>query len=328
MSDHRPPEPDEIEHDPMDAAYRDAELVLNGAAERSRRRADVLKAVGQFRDTPVVSSAPARPPVRRPRRWGRTAWIPAGAAAGLSLFLAVKIDPLVRRQNDPEPTAPSPPAPETPSFQPPGAPPPSTPTRAAAPRAAGSSPAPRRKLAHADRPSPQASVEPIAPHMTPPPPLNVPAPPAPLPPVRAPMPEAIAPPAPAPPAPPAPPASPTPATTPSKRVSEAPQAFPASETPTEAGAPSELGEALRRASRAGRIDEVETLIIQGAVIDAADGDGETALMESIRADHPDVAATLRRHGASLDRTDRSGQSARDMAARGDAKLRQALGLEP
>ena len=46
---------------------------------------------------------------------------------------------------------------------------------------------------------------PVAPHMTPPPPLNVPAPPAPLPPVRAPIPEAIAPPAPAAPSPPAPP---------------------------------------------------------------------------------------------------------------------------
>ncbi len=51
----------------------------------------------------------------------------------------------------------------------------------------------------------QARGRPLAPHMTPPPPLDVPVPSAPLPPVRAPIPEAIAPPAPAPPAPPAPP---------------------------------------------------------------------------------------------------------------------------
>jgi ankyrin repeat protein len=71
------------------------------------------------------------------------------------------------------------------------------------------------------------------------------------------------------------------------------------------------------------------LLDQGISVDAADGDGDTALMASIRADHPAVAAILRRHGARLDRRNRAGESARDMAAaKHDARLNQALGLGP
>jgi ankyrin repeat protein len=73
---------------------------------------------------------------------------------------------------------------------------------------------------------------------------------------------------------------------------------------------------------------VEALLNQGAPVDAADPDGDTALMKSVRADRPEVAAILYRHGASLDRRNRSGESARDMAMRGDAALRQAVGLNP
>jgi ankyrin repeat protein len=74
---------------------------------------------------------------------------------------------------------------------------------------------------------------------------------------------------------------------------------------------------------------VEALLDQGAPVDAADADGDTALMQSILADHPAAAAALRRRGASLDRQNHAGESGRSMAtARDDAALNQALGLAP
>jgi ankyrin repeat protein len=71
------------------------------------------------------------------------------------------------------------------------------------------------------------------------------------------------------------------------------------------------------------------LITQGAPVDAPDGDGETALMNTVKANHPAAAALLRRHGANLDLKNRAGASARDMAASiGDPELNRALGLAP
>jgi len=84
---------------------------------------------------------------------------------------------------------------------------------------------------------------------------------------------------------------------------------------------------LRAAAAAGRTAEVEALLAQGVPVDAADPDGETALMKSVQADHPAAAAVLRRHGASLDRKNHGGASARDMAkAKGDAELNGAIGV--
>ena len=66
---------------------------------------------------------------------------------------------------------------------------------------------------------------------------------------------------------------------------------------------------------------------QGVPVDAADEDGETALMKAIEAGQPDAAGLLLRHGASLDQKNRAGVSARDMAGRkADAALERALGL--
>jgi len=94
----------------------------------------------------------------------------------------------------------------------------------------------------------------------------------------------------------------------------APSAFP------------ELGDRLRAAAAAGRTGEVETLLTQGAPVDATDADGNTAL---VQADRPAAAAALKRHGASLERRNKAGESARDMAASvDDAALNQALGLPP
>ena len=86
---------------------------------------------------------------------------------------------------------------------------------------------------------------------------------------------------------------------------------------------------LHAAAAAGRLAELETLLAQGAPVDAPDRAGETALMKSIQARNPAAAALLRRHGASLDRTNRRGVSARDMAASiDDPELNRALGLGP
>lgn len=84
---------------------------------------------------------------------------------------------------------------------------------------------------------------------------------------------------------------------------------------------------LGAAAGAGRIADVQTLLLQGVPVDAPDETGATALMRSIQADRPAVAALLLRYGASLDRTNKAGKSARVMAAtKGDAELNQAIGL--
>jgi ankyrin repeat protein len=109
----------------------------------------------------------------------------------------------------------------------------------------------------------------------------------------------------------------------------APAAPPAIRSQSPAGLASDLAGRLRTAAAAGRTAEVAALLDQGAAVDAADAEGDTALMKSIRGNHPAVAAVLRRHGASLDRRNRAGKSARDLAAaKGDAELNQAIGLGP
>ena len=87
-------------------------------------------------------------------------------------------------------------------------------------------------------------------------------------------------------------------------------------------------EQLRAAAAAGRTTEVQDLLNRQISVDAADADGETALMKSIRADQPPTAALLIRHGASLDKMNNAGLSARDLAAQiNDPALNRALGIE-
>ncbi|MCW5759755.1 MAG: hypothetical protein KIS90_08305, partial [Phenylobacterium sp.] len=74
--------------------------------------------------------------------------------------------------------------------------------------------------------------------------------------------------------------------------------------------------------------DVETLLRQGAPVDAPDAQGDTALMKAIAGGHWDTAGALRRRGASLDARNRAGVSVREMVrAIGDAKLDRALGLD-
>ena len=338
MSDNHIPGTGDTEHDPVDKAYTQAEAVLNDEAARLARRAAVLAAIAKGPNTaPASRPAPMRRSVQRFGGWRQAAWVPAACVAGLSLFVAVRIYPFVAPRAPVTPTAPQGlPAPVTEQVPTAPAPSPTAPSKAPATAKASAPPqASRRQEPHAARPtlapSPSAP-SPRAPHVTPPPPLNVPTPPLPLPPVKAPAPEPIPPPAPvfASPAPAAPrpipaaPQPPGPAAT-ARMATDAIAASPA------AGARSrpDLAAALRTAAAAGRTTEIQALLDQGAPVDGADVDGNTALMDAIRADRPDVAAILYRHGANLDRINRAGQSARDMArAQGDAALKQAIGLNP
>ena len=87
-----------------------------------------------------------------------------------------------------------------------------------------------------------------------------------------------------------------------------------------------LNARLDAAAAAGREAEVEALLAQGAPADAADADGDTAMMKAVRTDRPTIVRMLRRYGASPDRRNRAGESARDIAAGiDDPALSRALG---
>jgi hypothetical protein len=317
--------------DPVDRAYVQAEALLSDDAARAARRARVLGAIAHEAAAPAVASTPAR------RAWRSGGWLAAACVAGLATFFAIQI---YRPPSFPPRTAP---AAQTPAAQTP---------------AAGGASASRRLPTPAPSPARQASASALrgaapAPAAAP---VDVPA--------AAPPPLVIAPPEAAPTAPAPPPpaidvsadrrAAPAPeanssgpllggardevdgsmrssaarASGPPLAVSPAEAALARSELSARAS-PSAEAERLRAAAAAGRTAEVEALLDEGAPVDAADADGDTALMESIRADHPAAAAALRRHGASLDRQNRAGESARDMATtKGDAELNQAIGLGP
>jgi len=299
------------DHDPIDAAYARAEAVLDDEAARAARRARVLAAVAA--EPAAGSPATSRPAGRPGRRQG--GWLAAACVAALSTLVAVQIYR--------PPPRPATPAPAAAAKVQPQAPRPTPASPAADVKAADVKAGPSRSAARTADVAP-----PRPPHLVAPPRLYTPLPaPAPAP--------AVAQPAPPPPPPPPPAlaaAAPTSAdsgttvgeviVTSQKRAANvmarpAPSAFP------------ELGDRLRAAAAAGRTGEVETLLTQGAPVDATDADGNTALMQAVQADRPAAAAALKRHGASLERRNKAGESARDMAASvDDAALNQALGLPP
>jgi len=300
--------------DPLDKAYREAEALLDDAEARAARRARVLGAVAE---QPAAPAYP--PPAAAGRRWG--GWLAAASVVGLSLLTLSQIyrpgappapPPVVSKATvapAPLTVAPPvaqiavPPEPAAPRVR--AAPAPATPVRDEL-RAFPASPvipAPERQSSVLGGSAVQADGRAA----------NVPsvgysggyaAKPAPA----APAPALAAPPPPPPP-PPSPPAP----------VMQSPNAL----TQTT------LNDRLYVAAAAGRSDEVKALLEQGAPVDAADADGDTALMKAVRADRPSIVRILRRHGASSDRRNQSGESARDLAAaRNDPKLNRALGLGP
>jgi len=310
--------------DPIDEAYLRAEAVLSDDEARAARRARVLAAVAREPATPptAVAAAGSR------RAWRYGGWLAAACVGGLSVIVAIQ----VYRPPSPQPRTPPAPAADRGSSvggsaTKPGSPAPALESEArpavTAPGAATPAPA-TSPAARSQAAPPLATAEAMEP-------------------ARLAAPDVSPPPAPPPPAPTA--AAPgaaadeaagvgslerSTAQRPSDLAMAAPSAArPPSRAQSPAGAPSDLAARLRAAAAAGRTADVAALLEQGAPIDAADADGDTALMKSIRANHPAAAAVLRRHGASLDRRNHAGKSARDLAAaRGDAELDQALGLGP
>jgi hypothetical protein len=291
--------------DPIDRAYRDAETLLQEQAERSARRARVLAAVAQDSDR-------ASRPNPAPRSIVRGGWLAAASVLIVSGFLVTRFSALQKLWLAP-PTAQAPATiqknqvvaalskPAPPIVQP----------DIAMPKIAPPDHAPAIARAPAESSDEQTALPvPPAIKMAPPPEMMV------APAVPPPLAEA------APPPPPAMAAPPMPAP-----FSAAPSAAARSDMAKPMQDPD--FDQLRNAAAAGRKAEVQHLLDRHVPVDAADPDGETALMKSIRADQPATAALLIRHGASLDKKNNAGLSPRDLAAQiKDSALNHALGLEP
>ncbi|HLK26732.1 MAG TPA: ankyrin repeat domain-containing protein [Caulobacteraceae bacterium] len=305
--------------DPIDAAYVQAEALLDDEAARAERRARMLAAIASG---PAASASP--PAARAPRSgWRSGRWLAAAAVAGLAVLVATHVyQPPVTPESASRPgavTSSAPPAPL--STAPPSA------------GAARSLPAPAAPTPIA-LPNPRNVATASPPQVA----LAAPPPPPPSPPPPPPAPEAF----PAAPPPPPPPPGEQAVVTAEKRAPALAQSDQSNAAGAESRAfaappaaekafvgPSDAPERLRAAAAAGRTIEVEDLLAGGVPVDASDAEGDTALMQSIQADHPATAALLRRHGASLDRRNRQGESARDMARdRGDADLDRAIGVRP
>jgi hypothetical protein len=298
MSDHDAPEHN-IGPDPMDKAYAQAEAVLRDDDARAARRARVLAAVA--RETQTSPPAVSPPPIRH-SAWRHGRWLAAAGVAGLGVLLATQV--YLPTLNPPRiaPAAPAIPIPSGPENASPGI---VTP----APPAVVRPPTPLRRSRAAPPPAAKPASSDFAPAAPPPPQVA----------------EAFR----------APPAASPPASsgevnevvvTGAKRV-----AAPASSRASmlSAGSLADRAARLRDAAAADRTAEVAALLAKHVPVDAADGEGETALMKAIQADHPAATALLRRHGASLDLKNHEGASARDMAVSiGDAELNQALDPRP
>ena len=324
--------------DPIDQAYAQAEAVLNDDAARAARRARVLAAVAR---EPVAPLAAASPSIRRPA-WRRGGWLAAASVAVLGMVVATHIYQPAGRQPLTEPTAAAVPPPAA---------------AIPADRGAVALPTPSRVPSHRAEPAPRTFA--AAPPAATPAPSDIPSvpppPPLPIPPAPRAFPSAAPAPAPAPP--------PT-VVTAERRVPSAAASFsgrasdgakvevqkptfgvvdqssgsslaavhaaaPLNRSGRPAGLLSDRAAKLRAAATTGLTGELESLLAQGVPVDAADADGNTALMRSIQTGQLAAAALLRRHGASLDAKNHAGTSARDMAtAKGDPALTQALGLAP
>ncbi len=336
--------PEDDMPDPVDEAYVRARAMLNQDedAARAARRARVLAAVASSAGQEPEPEAAPEPPVdlvqlpprrRAPPRWG--GWLAAASVAAFSLLMVTQFYQPIR---PPPPATNASPAP------------PSGPVLA--------KPNPAADRAAAPPKSEPASVAPA--QAEPPPPTEAAR-------DRAAKPPAPAPPAPAPPPPvayaqPAPPPQPSDNVVAgaSRRTTPTALAAPQTAAPQKAAplvapkattnapaardeadelamgemvvtaertAPRDPAARLRLAAAQGSLAEAKTLIAHGARVDAADENGDTALISAVRENHPEIAALLRRHGASLDRHNHAGQSARGLAsALANPEMDRALGL--
>jgi hypothetical protein len=327
--------------DPIDRAYSQAESLLDEQAERSARRARVLAAVEQEAVIPPTSR-----PKSMPRDTSRGRWLVAASLLIAAGFLALRFLPLNQQGSSP-PVAHAPVAQLVQKNQMTAALSPPTPKTnqsgpmPLAPKSKESDQAttvtPKRKETSNTRmalasppPSPAILAQPPAAAPAPATAAAAPLPAAAPPPaiVSAPPPAIAAAPRAAPAfamAPPPPPsaAAPSPPSPAPTRPPMADASKPIGELGSNLGA-----EQLRAAAAAGRTTEVQDLLNRQISVDAADADGETALMKSIRADQPVTAALLIRHGARLDKKNNAGLSARDLATQiNDPALNRVLGVE-
>lgn len=280
--------------DPIDKAYTEAEAVLDDEAARAARRARVLAAVAAEQAAPAVA-----PAVSKRSSWPRAGWLAAASVAGLSALVALQIERTGVIEQPPRPTRPeAPTAVAPPAIAPPAAAPQALEAardaQAVSPRAVAPS-APTRPAAAAPPSAPQARAIVQAPTVA---------------------------------------AAPPPSAAPAAEASSSDDTGEVVVTSSRSAAPArsaefERGQKLRNAAAAGRTAELTGLLAAGVAVDAADDDGETALMKAVQANQPAAAALLLRRGASLERKNEGDVSARDMAAEiSDPELNRALGLEP
>lgn len=306
--------------DPMDRTYAQAEALLDDDAVRAARRARILAAVAVT--TSDAETAPARPR----SGWRHSGWLVAAGVAGVSLFIAIQINPPPVMERPTAPPAPAmPPAAEPPPASPPLADAPREPTAIAPPeRLVSPAPADAASaeiVVEAAKRSPTIQDAPVAAPRFEPAPLPAPPPPPPPPSsatARAPAPVMgrLA-------RPPAPPRAQTPA--PSSSGLE--EIVVTGERRESGASPEALAQRLRDAAAAGQSREISVLLAREVPIDATDDQGETALMKAVQARQLDTAALLRRRGASLDLKNSEGRSVRDMAAAlADPEMNKALGL--
>lgn len=303
--------------DPMDKTYAQAEDLLDDDAARAARRARILAAVAE-----TASDAETAPP--RPRSaWRRGGWLVAAGVAGVSLFVAIQINPppVIDRPTAPPAAPAAPPAAKPPPASSPAVGAPEEPTVVAPPtRLASPAPADAASpeiVVEAAKRSPSFQDAPVAAPRFEPVPLTAPPPPPP---------SSVAAPAPAmgrlvrPAAPPR-------AQTAGPSSSGLEEIVVTGERRESGASPEGLAQRLRDAAAAGQSREISVLLAREVPIDATDDEGETALMKAVQARQFDAAALLRRRGASLDLRNSEGRSVRDMAASlADPELNKALGL--
>lgn len=305
MSDHDAP-------DPIDDAYVQAEAMLSEGDARAARRARVLAAVAGATPEPAV-----KPRARR-TVWRHGGWLAAAGVAGVSLFIATRIERPAVFEGPSAPPAAGPAAPLAPATPPavttpPAAAPSASPVATAKPAPLAQEPAAQPAARDAET---VVTGGRIAAPLAEPQPMELP----PAPPLPAPPPAAMARAA-------APPSS---SAQGASRAKVEELVVTSTRRRPEVGDPAlaALTARLHAAAAAGRTAELARLLAQGVPVDALDDDGDTALIESVRARQLDAAALLRRRGADLDHPNLAGASARDLAAEAaDPKLNRALGLD-
>ena len=357
--------PEDDMPDPVDEAYVRAQAMLSqdDEAARAARRARVLAAVaGSAGQEPEPEAAPEPavdlvqlPPRRRSLpSWG--GWLAAASVAAVSLLMVTQFyqpirppPPATTAAANASPAPPSGPvlAKPNPAADGAAAPPKSEPSNVAPAQAEPPPPSEAARDRLAKPPAPEAAAPP-APASPPPVAYAQPAPPPPPPPQpsdnvvagasRRAAPTALAAPQTAAPQQAAPlvaPLAAAPKATTNAPAARGGAARDEADSPAigemvvtaERTAPRDPAARLRVAAAQGSLAEAKTLIARGARVDAADADGDTALIVAVRSDKPEVAALLRRHGASLGHRNQAGESARSLAAAlADPEMDRALRL--